>query len=1408
MRESQQTVVCAVVLVEALLLCTVAVMAQGSALEPVCREHDESSASEEAIGSGDGLIHIIPSLSAPSVKNGGKLSVQAVVKAVAGVVRVEARIDRGDLMQGDTASVASLAYTCALGLGSYPVLRDLLGLPVATVALHPAPITLGGVNAACTIGLWQGEWKAEGLEEGYYTLAVTVTDRTGHTYTDRSLRFSDPIAGNNVVGSTAYPNGCLRRLDAAALRTGENSLNCAVVDATNGYAYFGTRSIPGIVVKVALGAGAAPPTRVGALMLNAGENRLMSAVIDAAAGYAYFGTYTTPGIVVKVALGAGAGPPTRVGAVTLNAGEGYLVGAVIDAAAGYAYFGTETFPGIVVKAALGAGAAPPTRVGAVTLNAGEDSLHCAVIDAAAGNAYFGTYTSPGRVVKVGLGVGATLPTRVGAVTLNATEGYLSSAVIDAAAGYAYFGTYTSPGRVVKVALGAGAAPPSRVGAVMLGAGEDSLYCAVINAATGYAYFGTDTNPGIVVKVALGAGAAPPTRVGAVTLNADEILLHSEVIDAAAGYAYFGTYTNPGIVVKVALGAGATPPTRVAALTLNAGENSLVSAVIDAAAAYAYFGTRTWPGIVVKVALGAGAASPTRVGAVTLNADEDFLECAVIDAAAGYAYFGTDTMSPGTVVRIGLSQKGFLKATRFTMPEEGSAVSACLYSHAAEGNVRPAIYDATTSPALLWESPATANTAAEAWLTLPISSGTPSSLTLPAGDYWLAWQVDTTAEVASYTAGTYGDGLYVPMQWGAFPASLQAGTPTAPTLTDERWSTYIRYGTGAVPTVTYDLGAETDLLDAAFYAGQPEDGSNVAGRMAGLGKMANNGKTVAFWAANAATLKCSIFLVSVGDPSSWQRLIPDQDWQPAHMISWTPDDSAIYVDRYVITIDTGELREVTIHGYPVFRASATSYPSDNWLVSMLMYLPTYLYDAVALPILPNGDADFSRKPVVITQLAPSGGDVDHPHMSSDGGSITFGEWRGSPDGISADQADVYVLRNVPAIINAPKIPGTNISTLAPTSESDPNLVPIRVAESDNFACDPYFSADDSLVLYEEDWNNVYRGSDFWGTLPLADFDIMISRADGTGPDIRLARPGNQVIPIPTPGGTRILYARDEAGHYHMYITTLLVTTEVVGDTIGEPEENEILTLAPEEASDASGTVLDVAAGTTIDFPSGAPQAITISTPIDPATEPQLPPGVGGIPVVRDFGPTGALFDSPVTVTITYTDGEVAGLDERNLRVFRYNPATGAYDIEVTTIVARDLVNNTISFTIDGFSRYGLGAALDSDNDGIPDTVEGTEDADHDGIPNYLDLDSDGDGMEDRIEYTGDPEFDDVDRDGIPNFLDTDSDNDNAPDAVEWALGTDPYDPLHPTEVPICLWPLLLVMLGVAVYGVKRRGRRKI
>lgn len=77
-------------------------------------------------------------------------------------------------------------------------------------------------------------------------------------------------------------------------------------------------------------------------------------------------------------------------------------------------------------------------------------------------------------------------------------------------------------------------------------------------------------------------------------------------------------------------------------------------------------------------------------------------------------------------------------------------------------------------------------------------------------------------------------------------------------------------------------------------------------------------------------------------------------------------------------------------------------------------------------------------------------------------------------------------------------------------------------------------------------------------------------------------------------------------------------------------------------------------------------------------------------------------------------------------------------------------------------------LDSDNDGVPDSVEGAVDVDGDGVANYRDTDDDGDGIltkEEVADALAAKVSDDVDGDGKKNFYDTDADGDGKSDQLE-------------------------------------------
>jgi hypothetical protein len=90
--------------------------------------------------------------------------------------------------------------------------------------------------------------------------------------------------------------------------------------------------------------------------------------------------------------------------------------------------------------------------------------------------------------------------------------------------------------------------------------------------------------------------------------------------------------------------------------------------------------------------------------------------------------------------------------------------------------------------------------------------------------------------------------------------------------------------------------------------------------------------------------------------------------------------------------------------------------------------------------------------------------------------------------------------------------------------------------------------------------------------------------------------------------------------------------------------------------------------------------------------------------------------------------------------------------------------------------------DSDNDGIPDEIEGASDAvdtDGDGTLDYLDADSDDDTIPDAIEgdvaSAGCMTPRDSDGDGVPDYRDSDSDDNGLPDKSEVHPDGTPYDP---------------------------------
>jgi len=379
---------------------------------------------------------------------------------------------------------------------------------------------------------------------------------------------------NGPICRVAYNDSGLRILGTAW--SGEG-LACGVLDDSTGWLLTGSSGAPGILDKIdarqvsLLGAN-------GFLDLDAEDSYFRSAVFDPVSGYAWLGTGTSPGRIVKVAFRDGT--PEVIGAVTLQEGENCLESAVIDPAAGYAWFGTLTQPGHIVKVALGTGDAPPSRVGSLTLPAGEDYLISAAADPASGHAWFGTGTAPGRIVKISLGAGSAPPTRVGSLTLNIGENDLACAIIDPASGYGWFGTHTWPGKVVKVWLGGAILPPMRIGALTLLGGENSLTCATIDPPSNSAWFATHTQPAQVVRVNLGTGPALPTRQNTIGLQAGENNPVQILQDPYADRAWILTSTQTGRLVQIQLGADGSEMKRLGSLSVPLEKGLTACGVLD------------------------------------------------------------------------------------------------------------------------------------------------------------------------------------------------------------------------------------------------------------------------------------------------------------------------------------------------------------------------------------------------------------------------------------------------------------------------------------------------------------------------------------------------------------------------------------------------------------------------------------------------------------------------------------------------------------------------------------------------------------------------------------------------------------------------------------------------------------
>ncbi|MBI2423308.1 MAG: hypothetical protein HYV27_10805 [Candidatus Hydrogenedentes bacterium] len=524
---------------------------------------------------------------------------------------------------------------------------------------------------------------------------------------------------------------------------------------------------------------------------------------------------------------------------------------------------------------------------------------------------------------------------------------------------------------------------------------------------------------------------------------------------------------------------------------------------------------------------------------------------------------------------------------------------------------------------------------------------------------------------------------------------------------------------AIGAQTYSLSDPVALVADSFYDGAAGPGASesASGRLIFAGEPSKAGDRIAFVGIDRSLTGYGYYVVDIGAPESWRRIAGPVGGDIATPLGWSSDDSHVFANRARINVTTGEVTPVNYvvdgNSYALNDGNATAKSSGNWVIGVR------LHQIIAMPVLMDGSLDPGRESTTLTNFPDTSSGVEWPTVSPSGNQIGFAWMTYLPlvNPGDPDLSDVYVLKNVDAILAAPKEPGTSISTLAPTSLNDPNIVTIRTTEDsvDNFAHVPTFSQDESLVIYGEDWYNVFNDDEILETMAVGNWDVMISSADGSGADYRIVDEDpmnveNALVHAVTPGGIRIIYVGGGGFDMRLYAVSLESNNAVEGDDVSnttvevdlgggeilEVNLNDNAVQIPESATepvvigDASETTVVLPPAQIVEFPSGVPQAISITTPVNPVEEIQLPPNVDAIPVLREFGPSGTNFYPPVLITLSYTDAEVMGLIEANLQPFLFNSTSMLFEpLNPADIVARDTVNNTITFKVSHFSVYGLG-----------------------------------------------------------------------------------------------------------------------
>jgi hypothetical protein len=278
-----------------------------------------------------------------------------------------------------------------------------------------------------------------------------------------------------------------------------------------------------------------------------------------------------------------------------------------------------------------------------------------------------------------------------------------------------------------------------------------------------------------------------------------------------------------------------------------------------------------------------------------------------------------------------------------------------------------------------------------------------------------------------------------------------------------------------------------------------------------------------------------------------------------------------------------------------------------------------------------------------------------------------------DNLNFRQFKTYILYDVKDILDGFSSP--------PRSLDDPRIK--WVAPTRNFQIRGGFSYDESLAFFQEDVNRAFDVRNLTD-LRRCNFDLLYASAipERESGIAQIHVPGSQLFMRLSPEGNRLAYSNytferkrgSIEGKGELRVVSFDIETEVEVDLGGFLMDN-------------SGTNLIVPPGTLQDD-----FGVTISTPFTVGEEAELTEGDSTYFAMRLLDAKGLEdpeFIEPMTLTIRYTDDEVAGLDEGMLDIYYYDESDPENPAWVPLGATVDPEYNEITVEIQHFSKFAVG-----------------------------------------------------------------------------------------------------------------------